>query len=108
MGMRICRGLALATGSGANCSARMGLTTRFTESIPEVISGAGERRISGETVLALGIRLRALSRETGHTSRRATSPQRMTFIHLGAFFSRNRAAVTASTTQTAQMLRLTA
>ena len=55
---------------------------------------------------SLGTRLRALSKETGHTSRTATSPHRRQLIHLGAFFSSGRKMITAAMSQLAAMLML--
>jgi len=49
------------------------------------------------------IKLKMLSNEKGQTSRRPTMIQRATEIHFGAFFSRNRMAITARTTHVAVM-----
>lgn len=56
---------------------------------------------------ALGIRLSALSIETGKIIRTATMPQSRTCTYFGAFFRQNLRIRTASTIQPADMLRLT-
>ena len=107
MGIQICRGLALYSAVGMKVSAMASFTTVLTGSMPVWTVGVGSVMSWGVTTSALGIRLRALSMEKGHSSRTATSPHSSTLIHLGAFFSRNRAAMTASTSQLAEKDRLT-
>ena len=58
-------------------------------------------------VSPLGSRLAGLSMENGSISRRATTPSSRTLDHLGAFRKTVRNTSTASTSQLAEMLRLT-
>ena len=53
----------------------------------------------------LGRRLSSLSKDTGHSSRRATSAHRAQWKAFGAFFSTSRSSTTASTRKLAEMLR---
>ena len=77
-GIHICRGFALATGSGAKVSVMLGLITLLIAGTPVWIVGSGDIMISGLMVSALGIRLNALSIENGHSKRTATIPQSST------------------------------
>lgn len=100
-------GLTLAPGAGAMLWDKMGFTALFTALMPLWIWGAAASRISGGRVSALGIRLRALSREKGHTRRRATRAHSRQKTHLGTFRNTRRSTCTASTSHPAEILRLT-
>ena len=64
-------------------------------------------RMVGEMVSALGMRLKALSREKGKMSRTPTMPHSSTWAHFGARFSTRRAKSTANTSQLAEILMFT-
>ena len=74
--------------------------------IPESMTGFCCISILAGIVSLLGIRLRLLSNENGHTSRMATRPQSRQKTHLGAFFKSSLARTTASISQLAVMLML--
>ena len=58
----------------------------------------------GLMVSALGIRLKELSKETGHTKRTATIPHKIQESHLGAFLRSMRRRITARTSHPAAIL----
>ena len=96
----------LPTELGANVSPRTGLTALLTAGMPLLMAGVSYWMLWALKVSALGIRLNALSKEKGTTSRRATIPHKRTAIHFGAFFNRNRSSTTASQLAAMLMFRM--
>ena len=100
-----CMGLTLFSILGAKFLSMTGLTALSITLTPELICGLLSIVISAGIASLLGIRLKALSRENGHISLNATSPQSRQKIHLGDFFNSNLTRITATINQDALIAR---
>ena len=82
------------------------MTTLLIAGTPLSIVGLAAISISNGIVSELGIRLNALSKESGQINLTATIPQSRTLTHLGAFFKTSLSISTARISQLADILML--